>query len=208
MASLTSRPARGLADGALHPVPRARCQARHQLREEPVCLIRLVLRLHVRHRIHRERARRGGPGGRGLGSLLLGATRCRGARPACEPPALGWGASPRVHRVLRGQRAWPPRLNCPVAVRLPPRWGGCPACRLAAPWAPARSAPPALACCAPSHRPLPATGLHERRVARLGAAHVPVSGHPEVVPQLPHSQASGLLCPGGGCAASPHYHTH
>ena len=35
-------------------VPRAWCQTRHQLREEPLCLIGLVLRLHVRHCLHRE----------------------------------------------------------------------------------------------------------------------------------------------------------
>lgn len=45
------------------------------------------------------------------------------------------------------------------------------------------------------------TGIHQRRVARLGCAHVPVSGHPEAVPQLPHRQVgvphvpASSLCP-------------
>lgn len=41
-----------------HEETQARRQARHQLCEEPLCLIRLVLRLHVRHRLHRVHERR------------------------------------------------------------------------------------------------------------------------------------------------------
>lgn len=105
----TARPARtGLT--VRRSVPRARRQAGHQLREEPFRLIRLALRLHVRHRLHCECSSRAGRGG---GGALPGSSRgprCAGqlslSLSTCEvgtvmPPG-GWLRGP-------GKDApWPP----------------------------------------------------------------------------------------------------
>lgn len=96
-----------------HPVcsvPRARRQARHQLREEPLCLIRLVLRLHVCHRLHRECPWRGGhvlltsrqPAGTPEASL---GTHVRGS--LCKVGAVLLPSHGVAARIRRGRQGCP-----------------------------------------------------------------------------------------------------
>lgn len=94
-------------------VPRARRQACHQLREEPLCLIRLVLRLHVRHRLHCACFP-----GRGQGWC---SSKPLGSQPA-PSPRFPSGHIPLSFCLESGCRVAPqPQGHC----RIRPERGGC-----------------------------------------------------------------------------------